>query len=405
MEQVEALVVGGGQAGLAVSRELGVRGVEHVVLERGRIGQTWRDWGASFCLVTPNGRVQLAEHHYDGSDPDGFMPRDDLVAYLERYAASVDAPVREGIEVRSLESTDQGRFVARTTAGDYRTEHVVLANGSYQRPHLPPGGDDLPADLQRIDLTGYRSTDALPDGHVLIVGSGQSGCQLAEELHEAGRDVFLACGRAPWAPRRIGDHDIVWWAAESGFLDLGPETLAGPEARLDANVLTTGHDGGHDLHLRTLQELGVTLMGRFVGATAHRASFAPDLAATVAWGDERHNRLMDFLRAFASSRSIELPDVAEPPPFDASTAPEELNLAGFGAVIFTGGFRPDYGSWLAWPEAFDSLGFPRHHDGASTVVPNLYFVGVHFLRKRKSSTLYGVGEDAAVVAETISSRR
>jgi cation diffusion facilitator CzcD-associated flavoprotein CzcO len=405
MEQVETLVVGGGQAGLAVSRELGVRGVEHVVLERGRIGQTWRDWWDSFCLVTPNWSVRLPGHHYDGSDPDGFMPRDDVVAYLERYAASVSAPIREGIEVRSLESTDHGRFVARTTAGVYRAEHVVLANGSYQRPHLPAGAADLPADLLRIDVTGYRNADALPDGHVLIVGSGQSGCQLAEELYKAGRDVFLACGRAPWAPRRIGDHDIVWWGAESGFLDLGLETLASPEARLDANILTTGHRGGHDLHLRTLQELGVTLMGRFVGASGSRASFAPDLAATVAWGDERYHRLMDMLRAFASSRSIELPDLAEPPPFDASSVPEELNLAGFGAVIFTGGFRPDYGSWLAWPEAFDSLGFPRQHDGASTVVPNLYFVGVHFLRKRKSSTFYGVGEDAAVVADTISSRR
>ncbi len=194
----------------------------------------------------------------------------------------------------------------------------------------------------------------------------------------------------------------MWWGAESGFLDLGLETLPNPEARLDANILTTGHGGGHDLHLRTLRELGVHLMGRFVGGTGRRASFASDLGTTVAWGDERYHRLFGMLREFASSRSIEFADPGEPSPFDASSAREELDLAGFGAVIFTGGFRPDYGSWLAWPEAFDSLGFPHQHDGASTVVPNLYFVGVHFLRKRKSSTFYGIGEDAAVVADTIS---
>lgn len=404
VEQVEALVIGGGQAGLAASRELSARGVEHVVLERGRVGETWRGRWDSFCLVTPNWTVQLPGHHYDGSDPDGFMPRDDIVAYLERYATSAAVPIREGVEVLSLESKREGRYVARTSANDYQANSVVLANGAYQRPHRPPGAGELPEELLQIDVTGYRNADALPDGHVLIVGSGQSGCQLAEELREAGREVFLACGRAPWASRRIGDRDLVWWIAESGYLDLGFETLAGPGARLDANILATGHGGGHDLHLRTLKAIGVTLTGRFVGATDHCVRFAADLAETVAWGDERHRLLMDFLATFAVSRGIEAPEIAEPMPFDASSAPEEVKLAGFGAVIFTGGFRPDYGSWLPWPEAFDDFGFPLHHEGASTVMPNLYFVGVHFLRKRKSSLLYGVGEDAAIVADSISRR-
>ena len=237
-----------------------------------------------------------------------------------------------------------------------------------------------------------------------MIGSGQSGCQLTEELHEAGREVVLSCGKAPWAPRRLGGRDIVWWAIETGFMDMGIETLGAPAARLSANILATGHGGGHDLHLRTLREMGVMLAGHFLGASDHRARFAPDLGESVAWGDERHKELMDLCRKLAEERGLEAPEIPEPEPFDAQ-APEEISLDGFGAVIFTGGFRPDYASWVPWPEAFDELGFPIQHDGASTVIDGLHFIGVHFLRKRKSSLLLGVGEDAAIVARTIAQRR
>jgi putative flavoprotein involved in K+ transport len=399
-DQAEVLVIGAGPAGLAMSRELTEAGVDHDVLERGRVGESWRGRWDTFCLVTPNWTVQLPGLHYDGEDPDGFMHRDEIVAYFERYAAGFDVPVREGVEVTSLAPGDDGAFELETADGPLTAQTVVLATGAYQRPHRPPGATTLPTDLRQIGLEDYSSPEELPGGPVLIVGSGQSGCQIAEELHHAGREVFLACGRAPWVPRRIGDRDAVWWVVETGFIDQPVSALPTPAARLGANVLTTGHEGGHDLHLRTLQRLGVTLLGHFLGAEGRQARFAPDLAESVAWGDERNADFMKLVRKLVAERGLEMPEIPEPEPFDAD-APASLDLSGFGAVIFASGYRPDYESWVRLPGAFDELGFPIHDEGASTVVPGLYFVGVHFLRTRKSSTLLGVGEDAAIVAGQI----
>jgi putative flavoprotein involved in K+ transport len=403
MEHVESAIVGGGQAGLATSRELGQAGIEHVVLERGRIGQSWRSLWDSFCLVTPNWTVRLPDGHYDGSDPDGFMAREEVVDHLERYAARLDARVRERVDVDSVEQHRAGGFVLRTSAGDLRADTVVVATGAYQRPHRPPAAATLPDDLLQIDAAAYRNERAVPPGRVLVVGSGQTGCQIAEELREAGREVFLACGKAPWVPRRLGGRDIVWWALETGFMEMTPESLPTPAARLAANVLASGRRGGHDLHLRTLRASGVTLLGHFLGATGNRARFALDLGETVAWGDERREQFMNLVRKLVADRGLEPPRIDEPAPFDPR-APDKLDLAGFGAVIFAGGFRPDYSSLLPWPQAFDEFGFPLQRDGASTVVPGLSFVGVHFMRKRKSATFAGVGEDAAVVARRIAHR-
>lgn len=401
-DRFDVVVVGAGQAGLAVSRELTKAGVAHVVLERGRVGETWRRRWDSFCLVTPNWSLQLPDHPYDGEDPDGFLPREDAVAYLERYA--VEAPVEQGVEVASVEPRSADGFLLQTSAGTLAANAVVLCTGAYQRPHRPAGAASLPADLLQIDVDDYRNPEALPAGAVLVVGSGQSGCQIAEELHEAGRDVFLSCGRAPWSPRRIGDHDVVWWLVETGELETALEALPTPADRLLANVQASGRGGGHDLHYRTLRGMGVTLLGHFRGADGRRARFVADLGETVAWADQRYARFMNLIREVAVERGMPEPEISEPEPFD-DTAPDELSLDGLGAVVFAGGFRPDYSSWVHCPGAFDELGYPNHADGASTAAPGLYFVGVHYLRKRKSSLLIGVGEDAAIVADTIARRR
>jgi len=399
MEHADVLVVGGGSAGLAVSHELAGRGIGHVVLERGRIGQTWRDRWDSFCLVTPNWSVQLPGGAYAGDDPDGFMPRDEIVAHLVGYAASSATPVREGVAVRTIDRAPGG-FVARTSAGDVHAARVVLCTGAFQRAHHPAGTDSLPAGLLQVDIERFRNEASLPPGPVLVVGSGQSGCQLAEELREAGREVVLSCGKAPWAPRRLGGRDLVWWLLESGFLDQPVAALPSPAARLGANPLATGHGGGHDLNLRTLRSMGVALVGHFLGAAGTRARFAADLADTVAWGDARYRELMAQVVRVAGEHGLPRPEIADPGPFDGA-APAEVSLDGFGAVVFAGGFRPDFRSWLPWADAFDELGFPIQVDGASSVVDGLFFVGTHFLRTRKSSTLFGVGEDAAIVARTI----
>jgi hypothetical protein len=249
-------------------------------------------------------------------------------------------------------------------------------------------------------VSSYRNPGGLPDGGVLIIGAGQSALQIAEELHRAGRDVVVACGRAPWLPRRLGDRDIVWWALETGFLDTPVEALPDPSERLTANLQTSGHDGGHSLHFRTVRDLGVTLAGRFLRVSDGHVEFADDLPASVEWGDVRYGRFMDLVRQHVAERGLETPEIEEPEPFVAE-APTRLPVERFGSVIFASGFRPAYREWLPWPDAFDDLGFPIHRDGASTVVPGLHFVGVHFLRKRKSSSLLGVAEDSAVVAEAI----
>jgi putative flavoprotein involved in K+ transport len=301
--------------------------------------------------------------------------------------------------VTSLRSLARG-FVLETSAGQIEAQTVVLCTGAYQRPYRPAGAVTLARDVLQIDVEDYRNPEELPAGAVLVVGSGQSGCQLAEELHESGREVFLACGRAGWAPRRLGERDLFWWLREAGDLDDLATSLPTPAARLQGNLQASGHGGGHDLHYRTLLSMGVTLLGRFLGAEDHHARFAQDLADSVAWGDQRNAQLMNRIRKLVSERGLPPVQIPEPEPF-RHQAHEQLDLTGFGGVVFTGGFRPDYESWVHCPGAFDELGFPIQQDGASSVVRGLYFAGVHFLRKRKSSLLIGVGEDATLVAHKI----
>ena len=402
METLDLVVIGAGQAGLAVSCELTRRGLDHVVLEKGRVGETWRGRWDSFCLVTPNWSVQLPAHPYDGNDPDGFMLRDQIVAYVERYAAAVQAPVREGVAVQLVSRHDASGFLLHTTQGSLLARRLVLCTGAYPRAHRPAGASTLPVRLPAIDVEDYRNPRSLPQGRVLIVGSGQSGCQIAEELCRSGRDVVLACGRAPWATRRIGERDLVWWVVETGFWNAPLSSLTGPEGRLYANVLATGRDGGHDLHLRTLQAMGVRLAGHFVDVDDGNVRFAADLDDSVAWGDQRYNDFADLVRKTARERGFPVPQIRAPLPFHHDGI-EQLPVDSFGAVIFAGGFRPDHARWVKLHDAFDAMGFPVQQDGASTVVPGLYFAGVHFLRKRQSSLFYGVGEDAAIVAEAIAS--
>ncbi|MFY9615496.1 MAG: NAD(P)-binding domain-containing protein, partial [Candidatus Dormiibacterota bacterium] len=320
------------------------------------------------------------------------------VGYLERYAKKTSGEIREGVEVSSLDGADGG-FLLRTNHGDLHTSTVVLATGAYQKPHRPPGASTLPAGLHVIDAEGYTSPGALPEGTVLVVGSGQTGCQVAEELFEAGRETYLACGKTPWVPRRIGDHDGVYWFIQSGFMDMPLSALPSPGARLTGNGQATGKRGGHDLSYRTLQAMGVQLLGRFTQADDKNAHFANDLADSVAFGDARYDDARKAVADYTSKNGLEMPEMPDPPPFDA-TAPEKVELARLGAVVFTSGFRPDYSSWVNLP-AFDEMGFPVHEEGASKDFPGLYFVGVHFLRKRKSSLFIGVGEDAAIVARQI----
>jgi putative flavoprotein involved in K+ transport len=399
MEKHDAVVVGAGQAGLSISHELSAEGINHIILERSLIGEAWRRRWDTFCFVTPNWTVRLPGYTYSGNDPDGFMPRDEIVRMLEEYASSFGAPVRAHVGVVAVESPSAGDFILRTTSGAIRSRALVLATGAFQSSHRPPVFDTLPPGLMRLDIHQYRNERSLPPGRVLIIGSGQSGAQIAEELREAGREVVLSCGKAPWVPRRLAGHDIVWWLVETGFFDQPVEALPTPAARLGANPLVTGHGGGRDLNFRTLQAMGITLTGRFLGAKGRVARFAPDLRESVAWGDQAYRDLMRLIEARAKALGIPF-HVDDPGRFD-SGGPESVDLSGFSVAIFAAGFRPDYRTWVPWPEAFDELGFPLQKDGASLAVPGLYFAGVHFLRSRKSALLLGAAEDAAVIARQV----
>jgi putative flavoprotein involved in K+ transport len=399
-ESIDLVIVGAGQAGLSLSHELVEAGREHVVLERGRVGETWRGRWDSFCLVIPNWTVQLPGGRYGGNDPDGFMPKREIVSHLVAYAESFRAPLREGVTVTGLQPGDDRTFLLSTSSGEIRAKEVVLASGGYQKAHRPAQAAGLPASVQVIDAEDYANPAALPPGSVLIVGSGQTGCQLAEEIHEAGRGVFLACGRAPWIPRRLDGRDTIAWINDTPYFDARLMDLPSPAARLLANPQMSGRQGGHDLNFRTLQAQGVQLLGHFVGVSNGRVHFARDLAESVAFGDTRFAQICDLIRKTCAAQSVRAPQMAPPAPFVAD-APESVALGDFGTVIFTSGFRPDYASWVRLPEAFDSGGFPIQQDGSSTAVPGLHFMGVHFQRKRKSATFLGVAEDATVLAQTL----
>jgi putative flavoprotein involved in K+ transport len=397
-QREDIVVVGAGQAGLSLSHELAQRGLEHVVLERGKVGQTWRGRWDSFCLVLPNWTLQLPGYVYAGDDPDGFMRRDQIVSYLEAYSGTAGR-IREGVTVLSLEGGNGAGFLLHTDSEDIVAHKVVLATGAYQRPHRPPAADTLPSSLHVIDAEGYSNPNALPEGGVLVVGSGQTGGQIAEELHQAGRETFLACGKAGWIPRRIGDRDVIAWLTQTPFFDQPVTALASPLARLTGNPQASGRGGGHDMHFRTLQAMGVQLLGRLTHSQAGKLHFAGDLAESVAFGDARYTDIGNLIEDLCKKEGLPIPPLPEPPPFDA-TAPESIDVSRLSTVIFSSGFRPDYTSWVNIP-TFDELGFPLHKEGVSTVAPGLYFVGVHFLRTRKSSLFFGVGEDAIVVAEQI----
>lgn len=399
---VDVAVIGAGQAGLATSWHLKQAGVEHVVLEAGRVAETWRSrrWD-SFCLVTPNWTVQLPGGAYAGPDPDGYMGRDELVEHFARWAHTFGAPVRERCPVSALDVAGDG-FVLTTADGLLRARRIVVASGSYQRPYRPPAAQEVSTRLDQLLAEEYTNEAALPPGAVLIVGSGQSGCQIAEELQHAGRRVFMACGRAPWAPRRMGGHDLVWWMVESGFWNRTLAQLPSPSARLLSNPQNTGRDGGHDLHYRTLHALGVELLGRYARADGLKLYFADDLAQSIEFGDNLARAFMKWVAALCEKRGMDIPWEVPPAPGFTSRTALDIDAEGIKTVIWTSGFRPDYG-WVHAP-VFDDMGFPIQTDGASGV-PGLYFMGVHFQRKAQSAVLYGVGEDAEVVARQIAEQR
>lgn len=407
MKRTDVVVIGGGQAGLAASRCLAARGLDHVVLERGRLAERWRSerWD-SLRLLTPRWQSRLPGFSYRGPEPDGFMSRREVIGYLEAYASSFAAPVEDGVAVRAVERDGDGYRVT-ADRGTWRAESVIVATGHCDRPHVPALAAGLPADVVQLVPTRYRNPDLLPAGGVLVVGASATGIQLADEIHRSGRPVTLAVGRHVRLPRRYRGRDVMAWLDATGFLDEGAEAVADLEAaRRQPSLQLVGRPDHRTLDLGVLHDAGVRLVGRIRGIEGGRVLLAADLAETLAAAERRLARLLGRIDAHVArigpAGAVPPADPLRPiaPPAAAPTA-LDLRAEGIRTVIWATGYRRSY-PWLRVP-VLDERGEIRHVGGI-TPAPGLYVLGLQFLRRRNSSFLDGVGQDAAVLVDHLAGR-
>lgn len=400
-------VVGGGQAGLSVSYCLRERGIEHVVVEAHRVGHEWRErrWD-SFCLVTPNWQCKLPGYPYRGPDPDGFMVRDEIVRYLEEYVAFFAPPLVEGVSVTGLHRTAGGFFELTTTRGEFTAEQVVVATGPYHTPSIPRMAERLPGSVEQIHSSRYRNPAGLPDGAVLVVGTGQSGCQIAEDLHLAGRQVHLAVGSAPRVARFYRGRDCVAWLDEMGHYAKGIDSFDDASAvRMRVNHYVTGRDGGRDIDLRAFARDGMWLYGRLTGIEGGVLEFADDLKINLDRADAVAEGIKDAIDAHITAHGIQAPDEARyRPVWEPTEQPDALDLAeaGITSVVWSTGFTRDH-RWIEIP-AFDGRGYPMHRRGA-TSTPGLYFLGLPWQYSWGSGRFEAVGRDAEFLANHIDASR
>ena len=406
METLETAVIGGGQAGLALSWHLSQRGCEHLILERARVGERWHSqrWD-SLCFQFPNWAIELPGHPpYSGGPPDDFAHRSEVWRFLEGYAAAICAPVRCGVEVTALRRDDArpSRFRLVTPQGELRARNVVVAMGPYQRARIPPQHRGLPPEVVQVHAGDYRNPQLLPDGAVLVIGSGASGCQITDELIEAGRRTYLSVGRHQRVPRRYRGRDAFWWRRELGLLDQTAAEV--PSERRFSPPLVTGVHGGYDVDLRQSAAQGLLLLGHLQGSSEGRLQFVDDLGAHLRDGDRSLQEFLAMVDAHVERTGLD----AEPEPHRAAapippvaTSPTQLDVRAdrIGSVIWATGYRFDF-DWIELPEIFDAAEAPIHARGV-TAIPGLYFLGLPWLHKRKSTFLGGVGEDAAYLAAAI----
>ncbi len=400
-QHVDTIVVGGGQAGLSVSWHLKRVGREHVVLDRGRIGDTWRRRWDSFCLVTPNWLCQLPGFPYDGDEPEGFMLRDQIVDYVERFAKSFEPPLRGGVEVRRVgPSSNDGRLSLETSEGVLDTDNLIVAVGTHQKPSVPAWGSKLADDIVQIHTRDYRNPAQLPDGAVLVVGSGQSGCQVVEDLLGAGREVHLCVGSAGRIPRRYRGRDIHEWEVATGHFDVPvDEHPAGRAIRFKPHPHLSGRGGGRTIDLRRLALDGVRLHGRLTDAEGYQAHLADDLAEHLDAIDKACWEGLAKIDEYIARNGVDAPESdLERVDWQPTAEPATLDLrqSGIGSVIYGTGFRFDFG-WIDLP-VFDERGYPRYERGV-TEVPGLYFVGLHWQHTAGSGLFYQVGCDAEYVVD------
>ena len=405
-QETEVLVIGAGQAGIAMSEHLSRLGVPHLVLERDRVAERWRSWRWDSLVANgPAWHDRFPNLEFEGIDPDGFASKEQVVDYLVAYAEQFDAPIRTGVEVTSVRSND-GRpgFTVETSDGTIDARFVVAATGPFQRPLIPPLVPD-DAGIQQIHSVSYRNPQQLPEGAVLVVGAGSSGVQIADEIQAAGRQVYLAVGPHDRPPRSYRGRDFTWWLGVLGKWDM----VTPPTGAEHVTIAVSGANGGRTVDFRALAESGITLVGRANSFKNGTMRFAPDLATNIANGDANLVELLDEADAYVERTGIDLPQEPEarailPDPACLTDPILELDLvtAGVTSIIWATGFAVDF-SWL--PDgAVDEQGKPKHQRGVSAE-PGIYYLGLSWQSRRGSSFIWGVWYDAKYVADQIAIQR
>jgi putative flavoprotein involved in K+ transport len=401
-------IIGGGQAGLSMSYCLGERGIDHIVFEKHQIGHSWRSkrWD-SFCLVTPNWQCQLPGYPYRGEAMHGFMKRDEIVQYIENYVATFNPPVQEGVEVLSLRrNATQNGFELKTSIGDYTADQVVIATGGYHLPKIPRIAERLPETILQLHSSEYKSPDLLPEKSVLVVGTGQSGCQIAEDLHLAGKQVHLCVGSAPRSPRRYRGKDVVDWLDQMGYYDLPIDEHPQKEkVRTKANHYVTGRDGGREIDLRQFALEGMQLHGRLKHISSSGLEFEPNLKHHLDQADAVAESIKRTIDQFIEKHHIQAPtEPSYTPVWEPETEILQLSYeqADIGTVIWCTGYETNF-SWVEIP-VFDGNGYPGHDRGV-TAVNGLYFLGLPWLYTWGSGRFSGIARDATYLADYITAKQ
>lgn len=407
LEHIETVIVGGGQAGLATSYHLMQNGREHLILEQAaQAANVWRDqrWD-SFTLVTPNWSVKMPGAEYHGPDPNGFMPRAEIIAYFEKYVEQFQLPIDCNTRVLSIEPLDGKGYRVQTSQKNFTAKNVVIATGFFQKPKIPKFASGFSPDITQLHSSAYRNPESLPPGAVLIVGSAQSGCQIAEELYQHGRKVFLCTGSAGRVPRRYRGKDVIEWLDLTGLIDLTPEQLPPGLGKFNGIPHFSGTKGGHTLNLHQFARDGVTLLGHLRDAKDDQIFMAPDLQENLQGADGFEAGALQMIDGYIQANSLNAPLEEVPQLRDGyeQAVMTELDLKAHGikTIIWAIGYNFDYS--LVHLPVRDGDGFPIQTNGVSTY-PGLYFVGMPWMPAERPGFLLGVGERAGYIASQISER-
>jgi len=393
-----AVVIGAGQAGLAMSWSLAQRSIDHVVLERGEVANTWRSerWD-SLTLLTPNWQSRLPGYGYEGDDPDGFRTMAETVEFIEGYAARLSPPLRRHCPVTSVRRDGDGyRVVAEQ--GTWHCQAVVIATGAFNVAQVPKLSAEIPSGIAQLTTARYRNPQSLEPGGVMVVGAGASGAQIADEIHRSGRPVTLAVGEHVRAPRTYRGRDVQWWMDATGLNDERYDQVENlRRARALSSFQLAGYADRRNIDLNALTSIGVALVGRLAAVRDGKAQFSGSLRNLCELADHKQNRLLNTFDEWAAASDLSAAvDPAHRPEATRVEASPPLGLdfgrAGIRTIVWATGFRPDY-SWLEVP-VLDPKGHIRHDGGVVTDAPGLYVMGLPFLRRRKSSLIDGVGDDA-----------